>query len=237
MNLLTPKQILRRAVLAPNAFYRRGATDSLVRSQMTRILHLVLLLAVLHQEISSKLISRPLPGDAPSTLYRLHEYIGIASLGVVCLFWLWTLIRYGETSLGKLFPWFSPRAIQAILYDVLDEIDAIRRRNFSLESSGALASAVHGLGLLIVTAMATTGTVVFFSTGSVAHYAMSLHRVTANLMWAYLIGHAGIAAIHHLLGSDILRRMFWIRRGITITTGKVVNPVGCRESSPARERP
>jgi hypothetical protein len=37
-------------------------------------------------------------------------------------------------------------------------------------------------------------------------------------MWAYLIGHAGLAALHHLLGSDILLRMFWIRRGITVTT-------------------
>jgi hypothetical protein len=31
-------------------------------------------------------------------------------------------------------------------------------------------------------------------------------------------GHAGLAALHHLLGSDILLRMFWIRRGITVTT-------------------
>jgi hypothetical protein len=77
---------------------------------------------------------------------------------------------------------------------------------------------VHGLGLLTVTAMAATGTVLFFSGGVVFHDAMALHRMIANLMWAYLIGHSGLAALHHLLGSDLLRRMFWIRRGITINT-------------------
>jgi cytochrome b561 len=231
MNLLSPGQIARRAVLAPNAFYRRATTESIARSQITRALHLLLLLAVLHQVISSKLINRPLPGDAPSTLYLLHEYIGMASLAIVCAFWLWTLVRHGETSLGKLFPWLSPRRIIAIVDDVIDQIKAIRRGDFSGESSGAFASAVHGGGLLIVTAMATTGTVLFFSGGSVFHYAMSLHRVIANLMWAYLIGHGGIAALHHLLGSDMLRRMFWIRRGITITTHRPVTADASRETT------
>jgi cytochrome b561 len=231
MNLLSPRQVARRAVLAPDAFYRRTVTHDSARSQMTRILHLLLLFAVVHQLISSKLISRPLPGDAPSTLFLLHEYIGMASLAVVCAFWLWTLVRHGETRLTKLFPWLSPRRIAAIVGDVVDQIHAMRRGNFSGESSGALASAVHGLGLLIVTAMAATGTVLFFSDGSVFHYAMSLHRVIANLMWAYIIGHAGIAALHHLLGSDILRRMFWIRRGITITTHPPIRAVLLRVES------
>ena len=217
MNLLTPKHIARRAVLAPDAFYRRAATDGVSRSQTTRALHLLLLLAVVHQLITSKVIDRPLPGDTPSTLFLLHEYIGMASLGLVCGFWLWTLVRHGETNPARLFPWLFPRRIAAIVNDVADHIHAIVRQDFAFEGSGALASAVHGLGLLIVTAMATTGTVLFFSGGSVFHYAMSLHRVIANLMWAYIIGHSGIAALHHLLGSDILRRMFWIRRGITVT--------------------
>jgi cytochrome b561 len=198
--------------------YYPAETDGTARSHTTRAMHGLLLLAVVFQLVSSKVISRPLPGDAPSTLYSLHEYIGMASLGIVGAFWLWTLVRHGETSFTKLFPWVFPRRIVEIVQDVVDQFKAIRNRDFSLESSGALASAVHGLGLLVVTAMATTGTVVFFSAGSVAHEALDLHRLVANLMWAYLIGHGGIATLHHLLGSDLLRRMFWIRRGITVTT-------------------
>jgi cytochrome b561 len=218
MNLLSPKQIARRAVLAPNAVYRRELPAGASRPRATRVLHLLLLLAVLHQLISSKVINRPLPGDAPSTLFLLHEYVGLASLAVVCGFWFWTLVRQGETSSAKLFPWLWPSRIAAVVDDGLEQIRAICKGDFSGESSGALASAVHGAGLLIVTAMATTGTVLFFSGGSVFHYAMSLHRMIANLMWAYLIGHSGLAVLHHLLGSDILRRMFWIRRGVTIST-------------------
>jgi cytochrome b561 len=208
MNLLSPKQIARRAVLAPDAFYHRPPSDSIARSNATRVLHVLLLLAVLHQVITSEITVRPLPGDTPSTLFLLHEYIGMATLGLVCAFWLWSLMRHGETSLSKLFPWLSPHRIVAIVEDGVGQIEAIRRGDFPVESSGAFVSAVHGLGLLIVTAMATTGTILFFSDGRVFHYAMSLHRMIANLMWAYLIGHSGIAALHHLLGSDILRRMF-----------------------------
>ncbi len=218
MHFLSPKQIARRAVLAPDALYRSAPTHGVARSQTTRALHLMLLLAVLYQLISSEFIERPLPGEAPSTLFWLHEYIGMGSLGLVCAFWLWTLVRQGETRLVKLLPWLSPRAIAAIVADVVDQTRAILRRDFSGDGSGALASAVHGLGLLVVTVMAGTGTVLFFSSGAVAHDAMALHQLVANLMWAYLIGHAGLAALHHLLGSDILRRMFWIGRGVTITT-------------------
>ncbi len=218
MNFLSPKQIARRAALAPDALYRRAPTHGVARSQTTRALHLTLLLAVLYQLISSELIERPLPGEAPSTLYMLHQYIGMASLAIVCAFWLWALVRHGETSIAKLLPWFSPRGILTVVDDVVGQVHAILTKDFSGDSSGALASAVHGLGLLVVTAMASTGTVWFFSGGSVAHDAMTLHRLVANLMWAYLIGHAGLATLHHLLGSDILKRMFWIRRGITITT-------------------
>jgi len=31
-------------------------------------------------------------------------------------------------------------------------------------------------------------------------------------MWAYLAAHAGLALLHHLLGSDIFSRMFLSRR-------------------------
>lgn len=219
MTFLSVKQIARRAIFARNALYQRASAHDAARSHATRVLHLLLLLAVIHQLISSQFISRPLPGDAPSTLYSLHEYIGIASLGIVFAFWLWTLVRHGETKLAKLVPWLSGRGIMAVIRDCVGQLKAIRHGNVPEESDGALASAVHGLGLLVVSAMAVTGTVYFVAHGSeTAHYALKMHSLLANLVWAYLIGHASVAVVHHLLGSDILRRMFWIARGITITT-------------------
>ncbi|GAB0117334.1 cytochrome b/b6 domain-containing protein [Acidisoma sp. 7E03] len=220
MSFINPQQVLRRGVLSREAVYQSVTFDGERRSHATRILHLLLLLSVVNQLVSSQFMSRPFPGEAPSTLYALHEYIGMASFGFVLLFWLWTLVRRGETKLGRLFPWFSPRAIAAVLRDALHQAQSLLRRDFAAHSDGAFASAVHGLGLLTLTAMAATGTVFFLVSGSVGGFALDLHQTIANLMWIYLFGHAGIAVLHHLLGHDILRRMFWIRRGITITTPK-----------------
>jgi len=219
MSFIAPKQILRRGLLSRAAVYQSVAHGTERRSHATRLLHLSLLLCVIYQLTSSQFTNRPYPGSPPSTLYALHEYIGMASFGLVLTFWLWTLVRRGETKIGRLFPWFSPRAIGAVLRDAVGQLYSLLQRDPLAESDGALSSAVHGLGLLTLTGMAASGTLYFVLMGSsIGHLALSLHETIANLMWAYLLGHAGIAVLHHLLGHDILRRMFWLRRGITITT-------------------
>ena len=40
---------------------------------------------------------------------------------------------------------------------------------------------------------------------------LQIHKVLANLMWAYVIAHAGIALLHQAQGHDVLRRMIWRR--------------------------
>lgn len=219
MSFIAPKQILRRGMLSRSAIYQRTAHGAERRSHATRVLHLSLLLAVIYQLASSQFMSRPFPGAPPSALYALHEYIGMGSFALVLVFWIWTLVRRGETKIGRLFPWFSPRAIGAVIQDALVQLASLVQRDPFVESDGAFASAVHGLGLLTLTGMAATGTLYFVLIGSsLGHLALDLHKTIANLMWIYLFGHAGIAMLHHLLGHDILRRMFWLRRGITITT-------------------
>lgn len=213
MRLDNSRRSLRRPALTRDAGDHAQGSRATGRSNTTRILHLLLVLSVLHQLISSQFISRPLPGDAPSTLFMLHEYIGLASFVLVFVFWIWTLLRHGETRLAKLFPWFSPRQIEAAARDAFALAQAMIRRDVSNHGSGDMASAVHGLGLLAFTGMAMTGTAYFLLHGTaLARDAMHLHGALSKLMWIYLFGHAGMAALHHLLGSDILMRMFWIGR-------------------------
>ncbi len=218
MGFITPKQILRRASLSRTALYWGvEGHGSARRSHATRILHVLLLLSVINQLLSSQLMHHPLPGDPPPALFALHEYVGMASLVFVLVFWLWALIRHGETKIDRLFPWLCPSSIRAVFRDAVVQFRGILRADPFVESDGAFASAVHGLGLVTLTAMAATGTVFFLTNGSiVAHDAMKLHKLIANLMWAYLFGHAGIAVLHHLLGHDVIKRMFWLRRGITV---------------------
>ena len=143
----------------------------------------------------------------------LHEYIGLTGLVVVAMFWLWALLRRGETQLGRLMPWFSMARVIDVVADFTGQLRQVMSGKVPEESSGALASAVHGLGLLTVSAMALFGAILFFAVGTpVAHTFLDLHKLIANLMWAYLIAHAGIAVLHQLFGGEVLPRMFWGRR-------------------------
>lgn len=178
-------------------------------SNLTRILHLLLLLAVINQLLSSQFISRPLPGEAPSWLFLSHEYVGMASFALVLAFWLWVMVRRGETRLRSLIPWFSRGALRALMRDTLIRLQALLHRRRPDRESGEMASAVHGLGLLTATGMAATGTAYFILRGSpLASTVLDLHGALANLMWIYLFGHAGVATLHSLFGSNILGGMF-----------------------------
>ncbi|MEO8713623.1 MAG: cytochrome b/b6 domain-containing protein [Acetobacteraceae bacterium] len=204
MNSITPRSNSRCAA-AP-------AVVRVARSLSTRMIHLLLLLSVLHQLIGSEFMQRPFPGEPPAWPYSLHEYIGLSSLGTVGAFWVWTIVRHGETRLARLIPWFSIARLQDVAADLAMQFRRLSRGNLPDDEDGAFASAIHGLGLLAVTAMAMTGSVFFVTHGtSLAHTALSLHKLIANLVWVYLFAHAGVAVLHYLLGSDILSRMFWTR--------------------------
>ena len=179
------------------------------RSNATRVVHLLLLVVVLNQLAGSQFMHRPFPGDAPELIYTLHQYAGLAGFAVVLGFWVWTLVRRGETSPGRLMPWFSPRRIRDVVADLAVQVRRMVHRQGPDDNDGALSRAGHGLGLLAGLAMAASGTLWFFVGGPAAHLAMSVHKTIANLVWAYLFAHAGLAVLHHLLGSNIFSRMFW----------------------------
>jgi len=185
------------------------------RSHVTRILHAALLLTVLHQLASSLWAEKPLPGDDMGWPYYLHERIGIVGFAVLCLFWLWVLARGPlEPSPGHLCPWFSAPRRSALVADVVALLRAFVRLRAPQRDFGALAGATHGLGLLLASWMALTGIVWFFvfDGGVYGRSVLGLHRVAANLMWVYLIGHALAALAHQALGDDVFSRMFWFKR-------------------------
>lgn len=69
---------------------------------------------------------------------------------------------------------------------------------------------MHGLGLLTATAMAATGSALALLAlhKGQASTVLEIHKLISNLMWAYLIGHAGLALLHQLAGQRVLQRMF-----------------------------
>ncbi len=185
---------------------------------ITRVIHLGVAAAILFQLASSLLMEAPRPdrlvAGLPLTSFNLHETLGLVAVAIILVFWLWLLVRRGETRLGVLFPWFSRTRLAALGNDVLLHLKAARR--FSLpepEDALALAGAIQGIGLIAALVMAVTGFILYFAwtPGTVlagaARDVFVAHALMAKVMWTYLILHVGAAVAHELLGQRILHQM------------------------------
>ena len=77
-----------------------------------------------------------------------------------------------------------------------------------------LAGAIHGLGLLTVSAMALSGVTIFFGMGphgAMGPFVATLrkgHMLMGNILWVYFFGHAGISLLHQLRGDRLITNMF-----------------------------
>ena len=183
------------------------------RTFATRALHGALLLAVLWQLLGSNFIERPRVAQPGNAMYELHEVGGLATLGLVVAFWLWSLLRRRETSFSALFPWLSGSRLKAVRTDLgrhWTELKHLRLPGGEAETP--LASAVHGLGLLAALSMGASGAWLY-TLAIPGGVVLELHKIVANLMWAYVVGHAGLAVLHQLTGHRMLQRMFFERPG------------------------
>ena len=173
-------------------------------SLMTRIAHMGLALVIILQLLTSLVMQGPgrtQPGDF---LFQLHQYGGLTALFFTFLFWMSVMLRRRGTPLMQLIPWFSVTRRNAFWQDACIYYEALK--NFQLpdyNESAPFASAVHGLGLLLMSLMAITGTVFYvmaslgMATTLPAELLLGVHTTFGNLVWAYLIGHAGFALLHH----------------------------------------
>lgn len=185
----------------------------------TRLVHAGLALAVSTQLATSLVMEGPTETSAGDILFQAHRYSGFAALAFALLFWLTLTFRRRGTAAGALFPWLSAGRRTAFLADLSSHLrSAFRGRLPAYEETGPLASAVHGLGLLLMTVMAVSGGVYaaqvwadLQSPEPDGSLAMTVHFALANLVWAYLIGHAGMATIHHFARSAPLARMWRLR--------------------------
>ena len=175
-------------------------------SVLTKLLHLLIAAALVHQLLISLIMVVPARNRPGNSYFELHEWVGVVSLGLLVTFWTWTLVRRGETRFGMLFPWFSGARRSAFWADLKAHLASLRRGQVPLTEESPLASAVHGLGLLIATAMASTGAFGYFFPA--IRFLLGVHETVAPIMWAYLVGHVGLALLHQLAGHRILQRMF-----------------------------
>ena len=187
--------------------------DEPPKSPVTKGLHLLLLLAVLHQLIISNFMTHPDSGKPENLAFELHEYVGLASFAIVLAYWIWSAARRRDVGFGELFPWFSPAAVRAVWRDFLDHIGAWRRFRMPDVGHRPFPIAIHGLGLAAVTVMGATGTLSLLGAvpAGIREAELTVHGAFANLVWTYLIGHASLAVLHELAGHRLFRQMFSLR--------------------------
>lgn len=176
------------------------------RSRTTRILHWLAALAIVAQLALSLMMRSPGANRPGDSWFELHEKVGIAATVILVAFWLWSIVRSGETRFVAFFPWFSPSQLKRVVED--------GRRVFAPIHDGRserpFASAVHGLGLIVASIMAVSGLLGYFVVS--ARSLLGVHEAVAPLMWAYLAGHVGISIIHELRGERIVGPMLRLRR-------------------------
>ena len=188
-------------------------------AQGTRLLHGVLALAVGVQLLTSIMMQAPNARHPGNVFFEVHQVSGITAALIVLLFWGFVVARLVGNDAGLLVPQFSAARRQAFYADTARHFAAFRLGRFPpFTEAASFSAALHGLGLLLITAMAATGLVYYLA--GVAGYqdqpvvglAMDAHRLMANLVWAYLIGHGVMALLHHYGGDQNLNVMWSIGR-------------------------
>lgn len=183
---------------------------------LTRILHLCLAAGVTAQMLTSLVMVYPKPGRLPNQWYEVHEVLGAGLLGVLVLHWLWSVGRsLAAGSAFMLFPWFSARRLRDLGADVRDTVAHMKTGHLPDDDQPRpLPSAVQGLGLLLATFLAGTGTIMLVGMSpdgampGLLHDVKEVHEAMAPLMWAYLVVHPVMGVLHQLAGHRTLSRMF-----------------------------
>lgn len=185
----------------------------------TRLVHAGLALSICAQLATSLIMQGPTETAAGDAIFQFHRYSGFAALAFALLFWTTLTFRSRGTAPSALFPWFSSARRRAFAADLGNHLRTLLRGRLpAYEETGPLASAVHELGLLLMTAMAVSGGVYaaqvwtgIQSPEPDGSLAMTIHFALANLVWAYLIAHAGMATIHHFARSAPLGKMWRLK--------------------------
>jgi len=167
------------------------------------------------QLLLSTVMAQPRPGKTRSAFelltFGLHEKLGMVLLGVLFVHWTAWLLGKTQQGLGHFFPWWLPERRRSVYAEI---IELARFRLPDPETRNALAGAFQGLGIVIASSLAISGSIIFFaaepdgSMGRTVHLIKEFHQTLGPAMWTYLVVHAGAVLAHVALGHKSLLAIF-----------------------------
>ena len=191
-------------------------TATLRYSPAIRVMHALIAAAIAAQLTLTLVMDHPRAKGRAMTpdgayWFSWHEWVGLFAFAVLGASWAYRTAVWKRQSQGRLFPWLTADGRAGLQSD----LRAFARLRWSeMPADGALAGTVHGLGLLLATEFAATGTLLYVLlwpdnvVTPLASRLMYLHQLLGPLMWAYLVGHALMALWHQYAGHRSLQRMF-----------------------------
>lgn len=200
--------------------HSRNRTTGSPHAHSTRFVHAGLAISVMVQLGTSLIMEGPNGNSAGDIFFQIHKWTGLSAMTFALLFWATLGLRKQGTEIGALFPCFSGTRRQAFVEDLLLHIKTgLRFRLPPFDEDSALAAGIHGLGLLLMTALAASGTAYLLLVWNGIYPAdpddvpvMVIHFTLGNVGWVYLIGHAALGVLHHLRGVASLGRMWSFRK-------------------------
>ena len=179
-------------------------------SVVTKVLHFGIAAGVIAQLIIGDKMQKPRPGRPEDPLFEWHEFIGLATLALLMIYWVWAWRRSGEKAFGAFFPWFSSARLGELWSDTKSHLAAMKRGALPPPEDLPLPSALHGLGIICATLLAASGAIGYFI--KPLGFVLEIHAPFVTPMWAYLIGHVVMAMWHELRGDRIIGRMLRVWR-------------------------
>lgn len=181
----------------------------------TRFLHGALAIAVGVQLIAGLVMQAPSARHAGNGFFTLHKDSDILIGALALALWVVIATRRNGTEAGLLFPWFNADRRSALFTDARRHWSALRHGHLAdFRTTAPVASAAHGLGLVLVTVMAATGVghliaaIDGASATPLGEWLRWLHGLTGVLVWLFLIGHGLTALLHHYAGEQGLQSIW-----------------------------
>ncbi|MDQ6951809.1 MAG: cytochrome b/b6 domain-containing protein [Mariprofundales bacterium] len=194
---------------------------SLGYNNLTKVLHLLVVLLMIVQLTLAMNMEPPQPGEVREAwqlmFYSGHRFIGLGILFLIVVHLLHTLRDAGDESAWHvLFPWLRDSGRRQLLKELKMVPSWLKHGPPRQDVGIALPGAIHGAGLLLLLLMGLTGACIFFGMAADGKVSANIDAIMdfhgdilATLLWAFLVGHAGMAFWHEWLGHGAKSRIFF----------------------------